>query len=153
MDTAPVELKDIPSDFPRRFPGSVPGVQAKLPARFIDGSYVAGETEAELRVRFDACDDLVAKLSDYSRQKQAKLPGLALPELLRRLRRSVAAKGWDISPEELQWVMGRVALALGARLDDVIAPTYRLDPRMLGDGANPPVESIVDRALAKSRAR
>lgn len=150
MDTEP--FKEIPSDFPREFPGALPGAKAKLAVRFVDGSYVAGKTVAALRARFDACGDLVAKLSDYSRQKRAKLPNMPLPELLRQLRRSVVAKGWDISPEELQWVMGRVALALGGSLDDVPRPpVYQLDPRILEREDYVPVESVVDKALAKLR--
>jgi hypothetical protein len=56
----------VPFDFPRNpFPASLSGCQPKVAARFIDGRYVVGLTDAELEGRYICCADLVEQLSIY----------------------------------------------------------------------------------------
>lgn len=54
----------VPDNFPREpDPGSVTGIQPKLLVREVDGRYQSGLSEKELWVRYDACEDLAAQLS------------------------------------------------------------------------------------------
>lgn len=108
MSTEPT--KAIPDDFPRQGPlGAVSGVQVKLLARKIDGRFVAGPTHEELYARFDNCADLVDQLVGYVQRKLASMPGTSIDELLPRVRRGVANKGWDVSSAEMDWIFRKVA--------------------------------------------
>lgn len=102
--------QQIPEDFPRSpHPSAVSGFQLKVPVRLVDGQFVDGWTDDELNARFDACSDLVEQLSAYSRRKLTELPGATPENLLPRVRRGVAGKGWDLTEAELDWIMKRVA--------------------------------------------
>jgi len=104
------QTSKIPDDFPRQGSlGAVSGAQVKLLARKIDGSFLAGPTEAELYARFDNCADLVVQLTQYVRRKLASMPGTTVDELLPRVRRGVENKGWDVSKEETDWILRKVA--------------------------------------------
>lgn len=116
-DTTVIEL--VPADFPRSCGGSVSGAQNKLIVRKFDGRFVAGMTDEELWVRYDACRDLVMKLTEHAKAKRVQYAELSLPEFLRRLRAGAVKKGWDLAPEELDWVMGSVAVAMGGGPGDV----------------------------------
>lgn len=142
----------VPSDFPRRCGGSVSGVQNKLIARKIDGwFFVDGMTDEELWVRYDACRDLALKLAEHAKAKRVQYAELSLPEFLRRLRAGAVKKGWDLAPEELDWVMGSVAVAMGGEPGDVPGrPTW--DASWFAISQVPteaPVETLVDRVRAK----
>jgi len=107
----------VPTDFPRQqMPGSVSGVQPKLAVRLVDGRFTDRLTEEELYERYDACADLVLSLTAYCRRKLAETPSMNVPTLLRRLRRGVEAKGWDLSVEEMEWIICKVELALDEAL-------------------------------------
>jgi len=95
----------IPVDFPRQQFGGVPGAQVKLVGRVVNGQFVGGLSESELYERFEACTDLVIQLTAYARRKAVELPDLDRPSLLRKIRNGIRNKGWDLSPEELEWVM------------------------------------------------
>ena len=106
-------MLEIPESFPRDpWPAALSGAQPKLAVRLIDGQYVAGLTDAERLERYEICEDLAQQLVGYCRRKQSELPGEPLNSLLRKVERSARGKGWDISPIELTWVMGRVREAL-----------------------------------------
>jgi hypothetical protein len=108
MSTEPT--KAIPDDFPRQGPlGGVSGVQAKLLARKINGRFVTGPTDEELYARYDNCADLVEQLTTYTQRKLASMPGTSIDELLPRVRRGVASKGWDVSGDEMDWIFRKLA--------------------------------------------
>ena len=144
----------VPDDFPRAIPGSLSGAQPKLSGRLVDGRFVEGLTDEELRARYEACSDLAGQLMDYAKRKRAQLADLPLREFLRQLRASVVKKRWDIDADELTWVMGLVAVAMGGGLADVPGqPALEVAPQP-SDGASghQPVESVVDRALSRLKA-
>jgi len=104
------QTKVIPEDFPRQGSlGAVSGVKVKLLARKIDGRFLAGPTEDELYARYDNCADLVVQLTEYAQRKLTSMPGTSIDELLPRVRRGVANKGWDVSSEEMDWIFRKVA--------------------------------------------
>jgi hypothetical protein len=103
----------VPEDFPRsRHPAAVSGFQLKVPLRLVDGKFVDGWTDAELRERFAACADLVEQLTVYCHRKLAELAGTTPANLLPRVRRGVLNKGWDLTELEVQWIMERVGATL-----------------------------------------
>lgn len=103
-------MTEIPADFPRQAPlASIAGVQPKLTMiRTADGRYVQGQTDDELRARYDMCADLVDQLVRYCEKKARERPEWSQDELLRKVDTSVRSKGWDVSSEELNWVMARM---------------------------------------------
>lgn len=102
--------KRVPPDFPRQpCAGSVAGFQAKLALRLVDGEFVEGLTDEELYERYDACLDLVAQLTAYCRRKLIELPATTVEALLPRVRKGVENKGWELTPDELTWVMCTVS--------------------------------------------
>ncbi len=150
MTSDKLSFDRVPSDFPRKFGGSVSGVQNKLIVRKIDGRFVEGMTEEELWVRYDACQDLATKLAEYAIRKRSRYAELSIREFLRRVRAGVVKKGWDVTPGELDWVMTRVTLAMGGGPADVPGrPT--LDANRVAAHPDSPqhhVETLVDRVRA-----
>lgn len=112
------DVGQVPPDFPRRTDGALAGVQPKLAGRLIGGMVVVGETAEELIERYDACRDLAEQVTQSARRKRAKYADLTLREFLRRLRKGVVAKGWDLDAQELDWLMRQVAVGLGGRPDE-----------------------------------
>lgn len=107
------------ADFPRPCCGSISGAQKKIIVRKFDGRFVDGMTDEELWGRYDACRDLVMKLTERAKAKRGQYAELSLREFLRRFRVGVVKKGWDLAPEELDWVMRRVSAAMGGEPNDV----------------------------------
>lgn len=104
----------IPEDFPRDpYPGTVPGAQEKFIARLINGRYVVGLTDEELKERHDACVDLVAQLVPYCLRKQSENPSWTTADVLRRVQVGVQSKRWGYSPAEIFWVVNKLATELG----------------------------------------
>lgn len=103
-------MPDIPSDSRVVLPSpSLAGAQPKLAVlRTADGRYVQGITEEEVERRFDVCSDLVDQLVRYCEKKRHERPDWELDLLLRKVAQAVRSKGWDISTEEIEWVLGRV---------------------------------------------
>ncbi|CAJ0703219.1 hypothetical protein SAMN02787148_109105 [Burkholderia vietnamiensis] len=103
--------RPVPDDFPREpAVGAVTGAQPKLLVREVDGRYLTGLTDDELWVRYDACEDLAAQLSEYASQKVATsglTPDAALSRAEKGLRLKVAAGDWDFSQREVDWVVKR----------------------------------------------
>lgn len=110
--------KVVPPDFPRRADGALAGVQPKLAGRLIGGMVVVGETAEELVERYDACLDLAEQITESARRKRPHYADLTLQEYLRRLRKGVVAKGWDLNAQELDWLMRQVAIGLGGRPEE-----------------------------------
>jgi len=132
------EVGRVPPDFPRRADGALPGVQPKLVGRLIGGKVIVGETAEELAERYDACRDLAEQVTASALRKRSQYADPALQEFLRRLRKGVVAKGWDLDSRELDWLMREVAVGLGGRpeeasSEDVQAAAGRMpktnDPR------------------------
>lgn len=141
----------VPTDFPRSCGGSVSGAQNKLIVRKVDGRFVDGMTDEELWVRYEACQHLATKLTEHASRERSEYAELSFGDFLRRLRAGAVKKGWDLTSEELDWVMGRVAVTLGGSLEDAL---YRItvDANWIGalsTSTNPPVESLIDRVRAK----
>lgn len=102
-------MPKIPESFPiDPWPATLSGTQPKLAVRLIDGKYVAGLTDAERLERYGICEDLAQQLIGYCRRKQSERPDEPLDSLLQKVEDSARGKGWDVSPVELTWVIGRV---------------------------------------------
>lgn len=141
----------VPADFPRPCGGSVSGAQNKLSVRKIDSRFVAGMTEQELWVRYDACRDLAMKLAEHAKAKHVQYAELSLSEFLRRLRAGVVKRGWNLAAEELDWVMRHVAAGMGGGPGDGQSRAA-LDVSRLAPGAGSAemqVETLVDCMRAK----
>lgn len=112
----------VPDDFPREpDPGSVTGVQPKLLVREVHGCYLSGLTEEQLRVRYDACEDLARQLYAYVSRKIASWglpPDVALTRAEKGVRLKVDAGNWDLSQAEVAWVMKRTRELVLAATDD-----------------------------------
>ncbi|WP_271007429.1 hypothetical protein [Paucibacter sp. B51] len=148
-DKPVIEL--VPADFPRSSGGSVSGAQSKLIVRKIDGRFVGGMTDEELWVRYDACRDLAMKLTEHAQRKRGQYAKLSQREFLRRLRAGVVKRGWDLAVEEFDWVMQRVAVAMGGEPGDVQS-WAALDVSPLTPGTcltEAQVETLVDCVRAK----
>lgn len=111
-------IDQVPPDFPRRAAGALAGVHPKLAARLIAGKVVVGETAEELVERYDACRDLAEQVTQSARRKRVQYADLTLQEFLRRLRKGVVAKGWDLDAQELDWLMRQVAVGLAGRPEE-----------------------------------
>lgn len=108
----------LPESFPRSKPvGAVSGAQAKLLVRQVDGQYIAGWTDEELRARHDYCEDLVQQLVLYCQRKERENPSWSREFNLERMASGVAKKAssgeWDITSEEMAWMMERIKQLLG----------------------------------------
>ena len=104
------DTKSFPADFPRApMTGAVPGAQPKLLVHKLDGRYVVGPTDREVLERYGMCQDLVEQLVDYCQRKLQERPQWTPEVLLQKVRAGVGRKGWDVSPLELAWVIGRLA--------------------------------------------
>lgn len=110
-----LEDASVPSDFPRTvLLTALPGAQPRLPARLVDGQYLVGFTQDELRSRFDICQDLIEQLVPYCRRKHAENPEWSQVEVLSKVAKAVRGKAaageqaWDLSEPELRWVLDKV---------------------------------------------
>ena len=139
----------VPPDFPRRGEGALSGVQPKLAARLIEGTFVVGETGEELVARYDACQDLATELTELAVRKRVRYAELPLKEYLRRLAKGVVNKGWDLDDRELDWVMLQVAVGLGGGPADALCLEVLVAPALATPRAYTPVPSVVDLALSR----
>lgn len=101
----------VPDNFPREPElGSVAGVQPKLLVLEVDGRYQRGLSEEKLWVRYDACEDLAAQLTEYASRKISS-SGMSRDTALSRVEKGVRLKvdsgEWDLSQAEMAWVMKR----------------------------------------------
>lgn len=93
------------------------GVHPKLCVRLVDGKYISGWTEEELRSRYDNCEDLAHQLVAYATRKATENPVWTREFNLDRLEKALASKGrsgeWDITADEQAWIMARIQAILG----------------------------------------
>lgn len=101
----------MPDDFPREPDlGAVTGVQPKLLVRGVDGRYQSALTDEELWMRYDACEDLAAQLSEYASRKIAGsglTPDVAVSRAEKGMRLKVDSGEWELSQREVAWVIKR----------------------------------------------
>lgn len=147
-------MSTVPEDFPRLCVAGVAGVHPKIAGRLAHERFVEGMTDEEVLTRYAACQDLAEQLVVYAKRKRVEMPELLLTELLHRLRAGIVKKRWDITAEELAWVLGRVAVAMGGGAADAPGwPAMEVGAHFLEDAVSAkPVETIVDRALARLRS-
>ncbi|NYT64302.1 hypothetical protein H0A66_18470 [Alcaligenaceae bacterium] len=103
--------KGLPPFFPRDcFLGAVPGEQLKFLARRIDGHYVVGPTEEELRERYELCMRLSIQYHClYLDQVQQASPNAEFTPQLAEMFVREALKGWDLSAQEREWIIDKTA--------------------------------------------
>lgn len=101
-------MTNVPEDFPRGFTApTIPGAQAKFTARVIDGRFVVGLTDGELQERWEYCEDLARQLAERTRRKQAAGLIADLDAFYRATEHRVRGQGWDLSNNEINWLMQR----------------------------------------------
>ncbi len=105
--TTPNASLEVPADFPRETYAAVSGVQAKLAARLINGQFVTGMTPEELYERWDICEDLAQQLATRTRRHQAEGRADDLDAHFKDTERRVRHQPWELSSEEIDWVMKR----------------------------------------------
>ncbi|MCO1380733.1 hypothetical protein [Burkholderia multivorans] len=114
--------RHVPDNFPREPDlGSITGTQPKLLVRQVGGQYQGPCRDEELRVRYDACEDLAAQLSRYASRKIATsglTTDVALSRAEKGVRLKVDAGEWDLSQREVAWVFERTRQLLLAATDD-----------------------------------
>ena len=76
-------------------------------ARKIDGRYVVGLTESELRERWVYCEDLAQQLAKRTLHKQAAGLVPDLDVFYRETEHRVRGQGWVLSNDEVIWLMKR----------------------------------------------
>lgn len=114
--------RDVPEDFPRQStPGAVAGTQPKLLVRRVEGRYKTALTDEQLRTRYEACEDLARQLFEYASRKLG-IFGWSSDEALNKIEESVArrvsAGDWDLSPDEIGWVVKRTQQLLSTRVSE-----------------------------------
>lgn len=104
------DTRKVPSDYPRDFMmGSVSGAQPKLLARKIGERFVVGPTGEEVLERWSSVEDTAQRLAEDT------LQGMKIGEIrflgghYISLERSILAAGWDLTPKERAWLMGRIS--------------------------------------------
>jgi len=103
----------VPADFPRgEQPGAVPGAQLKYLARQVDGKFIVGPTDEEVRGRYEACEDFARQFASYACQYLGECSGLSLDEILGRVQASITNKvrsgKWVLSTSEIDWILNHV---------------------------------------------
>lgn len=104
-------MRKVPEDFPRGAPAAtMPGAQLKFVARKIDERYVVGLTEEELCERWEYCEDLAQQLAARTQRKRAAGLISDLDVFYKETEQRVRAQGWDLSNDEVTWLMNRVRI-------------------------------------------
>lgn len=108
-------MTDIPDDFPRDFSApTLPGAQAKFMARRIGGRFVVGLTNEELHQRWANCEDLAHQLAVRTQRKQVEGLVSDLDTFYRETEHRVRGQGWDLTNEEVIWLMKRTRALAGS---------------------------------------
>lgn len=99
----------VPPSFPRDpWPAALSGAQPKVALRQEGSQYISGISDEELEARYGVCADLVEQLVAYCHRKCDEQPNKPLETLLQQVDASIRKKGWEVSPVEFTWIMGRV---------------------------------------------
>lgn len=102
-------MSKVPEDFPRiALAATMPGAQLKFTARKIDGRFVVGLTEEELCERWEYCEDLAQQLAARTHRKWAAGLISDLDVFYKETEQRVRGQGWDLSNDEVTWLMDRV---------------------------------------------
>lgn len=102
-------MAQVPPDFPSvGHEGALPGAQEKYAARHIDGKFVVGLTDDELRERFEECSNIVAQLAPLFLDELRRFPNFDEARHLTRLRNGIRAKRWAITSAEVDWMVEQV---------------------------------------------
>lgn len=103
----------ISEDFPRpRGECTVPGAQPKFSARLVEGRFIAGASEEELRARHAVCVEYVQVLPAHCRQLKSEHADFSTDGILERVGRALARRHHWMSGPEINWVIAKVALEL-----------------------------------------
>lgn len=103
----------VPPDFPRGgHTPALPGYAPKYVARKIDGKYVVGLTEDEIRARHFDCCTLALGMTGYCESKLQSNPEWSPQFLLDRTGLRIASEDWGYTDDEISWVLSRIAAAL-----------------------------------------
>ena len=123
--------KPIPKDFPgdraiSALTGAQPKVAVRLEAR--TGRYFAGQSDEEIRERYEICADLVDQLvAKCRRNRQTKYASMAEQAILSGLFDKLKKSGWG-TEHEMAWIIRRTATELGWPLLDaaetLLIPEY-----------------------------
>ncbi len=104
----------VPTDFPRDFSApTLPGTQPNLTARKIDGLFVVGQTEGELFESWVYCEDMALQLAERMVRKQAAGLVCDVDVFYRETEHRVRGQGWDLSNDEVIWLMKRTRALAG----------------------------------------
>jgi hypothetical protein len=102
-------MSKVPANFPRiASAATMPGAQLKFTARKIDGRFVVGPTEEELCERWEYCEDLAQQLAARTQRKRAAGLISDLYVFYKETEQRVRGQGWDLSNDEVTWLMDRV---------------------------------------------
>lgn len=101
----------IPDSFPRGgAQGAVPGAQPKFLARLIEGRYVCGATDDEVRIRYLICADYVTRMSAHLRQKLLEV-SIPMDAFVECLRWDFQLKGFSL--DEGAWMTTQIVEQVG----------------------------------------
>lgn len=110
-------MNGVPEDFPRGdIAATIPGAQPKFIARKIDGRYVVGLTEEERRERWEYCEDLAQQLTARTLRKHAAGLISDFDAFYKETEQRVRGQGWDLSNEEVIWLMKRTQILAASSL-------------------------------------
>lgn len=111
--------ESTPESFPRAAEkGWVPGAGEKYVASYDGSRFIVGSTPAELYARYLGCCDLLDDLFAYCERKKVDAPQLDAAALRRRIHEGLQrSPDVGITAPEHQWVMDRLAEAMGWKLE------------------------------------
>lgn len=111
-------MSKVPEDFPRVAPAAtIPGAQLKFAARKIDGRFLVGLTEEELCERWKYCEDLAQQLAARTQRKRAAGLISDLDVFYKETEQRVRGQGWDLSNDEVVWLMNRMRVLAASSHD------------------------------------
>ena len=111
----PIDDIVVPDDYPRDpYPTGLGGAQPKFAARLINGRYVVGLTEDELKERFVFCANWLEQLVEYVPKKLAKNPEISIEDVLQYVHSGIRRERGDLGEVELDWIMTKLHTRVGA---------------------------------------
>lgn len=104
----------VPDDFPRSGGlSTLPGAQPKLSAEYRYGQFVVGSSLYELQVRYAACLEYTKVLPEYCLDLHERHPDWKISKVLEHTGRLLAQRHQRMSGLEIDWVIAKLAGALG----------------------------------------
>lgn len=115
QDTSAEPIEDptpgvvVPDDYPRDpYPSGLGGAQPKFSARLIDGRYVVGPTEEELKERYLFCASWVETLVEYFPNKRLRRPDMSVEDVMQYIHAGIRSERGDLGEAELDWIMAKL---------------------------------------------